>query len=125
MARGNIYILIRSDKLNEQPPEKTKERYTYTDYIYDQNGNIIDTTVVVPTWEQLAGRQEQSFGLLRNNIYVDDGLIYYLIEFQTSFVKGELNQLLSVGTPANFPHGAILAADEAAVFLSDGAIDEG
>lgn len=125
MARGNVYILIREDKLTDQPPQKTKDRYTYTEYTYDSNGNIIDTVIVVPNWEQLANRYEQSFGLLRNNIYDGDSQTYYIIEFVTSFIKGELLQLLSVGTPANFPHGAILAADEAAVFLENGQIDEG
>ena len=123
MARGNIFILIHADNLNDEPPSKTKDRYTWVENVFDTDGEITGTITNVPTWAMLSTRYEQTFGVRRNNIYTADGQTYHLIEFETSFVKGEVQQLLAIGNPGNFPHGAILSAAEAAAFLDSGGID--
>lgn len=125
MARGNVYILIHGDDLTNNPPVKTKDRYTWTENVYDIDGNITDTIINVPTWQTLANQYEQSFGVLRSNIYAEDSETYYLIEFETSFIKGELLQLTALSNPANFPKYQILSAREAVIFLQEGSIDQG
>ena len=37
MARGNIYILLHPDDLNDEPPQKTKVRYTWEENIFDDS----------------------------------------------------------------------------------------
>ena len=118
MARGNIYILIHGDDLTDLTPVKTRERYTYSEF--DDLGN---ETVIEPTWEQLGSHYEPQFGLVRNNIYIDDGETYHGIEFETSFVRGEIQQILALGSPGNFPRYAILTATEMSIFLREGTID--
>ena len=124
MAKGNIFILIHGDDLVGNPPVKTKDRYEWETYIYDIDGNITDTIINVPTWETLATRYEQTYGVLRNGVYNEDGETYYIIEFETSFIKGEVQQLLALSNPGNFPKFVILSAREAVVFLKNGILDE-
>ena len=124
MAKGNIFILIHGDDLVGNPPVKTKDRYEWETYTYDIDGNITDTIINVPTWETLATRYEQTYGVLRNGVYNEDGETYYIIEFETSFIKGEVQQLLALSNIGNFPKYVILSAREAVVFLKDGILDE-
>lgn len=122
--KGNVYILIHEDDLAELPPPLTQARYTYELTIFDQDGEPISTETVVPNWEQLAGHTFRDYGDKVPNFYDGDGEKYYVIEFETSFVKGEIQQLLAKSNPANFPKYVILSASEARRFLTDGEIEQ-
>ena len=126
MARGNVFILVHPDDMGDNPPQKVKVRYTYDQDIYDGQGNVTDTVTVVPTWQQMAARYEQTFGVLRSATYQGNGQEYYVIEFECSILKGEIQQVFALNKNPNhpdFPNGTSLSAREADIFLQDGTLE--
>lgn len=125
MARGNVYLLVHGDSLTDLPPLKTRQKYTWHKIEYDQDGGIISDVEIIPTWDQLADHYFREYGDRVSGTYQGNGEVYHIIEFDASFEKGEIQQIMALSkNPAHpdYPNGTILTATEADTFSENGTI---
>jgi len=115
MAQGNLYQVIpEAAYLTGKPPAKTGTRYEYTEPVLDGDGKQTGTRTVNPTWKEMSEVQEKNFGKARKLRYGGD--VFYLVEFEGSFLQQEVQPLLDRIAALPFPQYRILTNDEAKRF---------
>lgn len=101
MAKGNIFYTIPKSEENNQVSTKIGERYKWI----DEN----EKTVIL-TWLQLQERLSNKFGKPTYKKF--NGEEYLVLEFNASFLKGEVEELINNGAQKQEPNFTVWEADE-------------
>lgn len=101
-----IYFCLSAKTLNDKIPFGLVDRYGYSIPICDEYTVEIDREDVHPTWKCLINR-----GDLGEPLWSNDGSLC-IIEMDLSFLRGEINSLLSVGVGFMYPENSILSYSE-------------
>ena len=112
--KGNIYISVpKADINNELPAAIT--RYDWTESTYNEEGEVVSTTTVHPTWEQFGSRYSGLFG---SPVSVSDVVVY---EMEASWLNSEVSALIALGQGQAAPSYTVYTAAEARQFIADNA----
>jgi hypothetical protein len=112
--KGNIYISVpKADINNELPAAIT--RYDWTESTYNEEGEVVSTTTIHPTWEQFGSRYSGLFG---SPVSVSDVVVY---EMEASWLNSEVSALIALGEGQAAPSYTVYTAAEARQFIADNA----
>lgn len=112
--KGNIYISVpKADINNELPAAIT--RYDWTESTYNEEGEVVSTTTIHPTWEQFGSRYSGLFG---SPVSVSDVVVY---EMEASWLNSEVSALIALGQGQAAPSYTVYTAAEARQFIADNA----
>ena len=112
--KGNIYISVpKADINNELPAAIT--RYDWTESTYNEEGEVVSTTTIHPTWEQFGSRYSGLFG---SPVSVSDVVVY---EMEASWLNSEVSALIALGAGQSAPSYTVYTAAEARQFIADNA----
>jgi hypothetical protein len=112
--KGNIYISVpKADISNELPSAIT--RYDWTESTYNEEGEVVSTTTIHPTWEQFGS---QYSGLFGSPVSVADVVVY---EMEASWLNSEVSALIALGAGQAAPSYTVYTAAEARQFIADNA----
>ena len=113
--RGNIYISVpATDKDNAIPASIT--RYDWSEYTYDEDGEIDTTTLVHPTWSQYGEKYKAEFGA---PVTVTANDVEYIVyELTASWKDSEVSALVGLGSGKAEPNYTVYTAEEARAFIA-------
>jgi len=110
--RGNVYISIpASDNDNSLPSAIT--RYDWSEYTYNDEGEVETTTTIHPTWSQYGEKYKAQFGA---PVSVGEHTIY---EMEVSWQDSETSALVALGSGKAAPNYTLMNATEARAFIAD------
>ena len=116
--RGNVYISIpASDNDNSLPSAIT--RYDWSEYTYNDEGEVETTTTIHPTWSQYGEKYKAQFGA-PVVVSVSD-VDYTVYEITASWKDSEVSALLALGKGKAAPKYTVMTAEEARQFIADNA----
>ena len=114
--RGNVYISIpAADNANALPSSIT--RYDWTEYTYDDEGEVESTTLVHPTWSQYGEKYKADFGAAVSVSVNDVEFIVY--ELEASWKDSEISALIALGSGSVEPNYTLMNTSEARTFIAD------
>ena len=103
--KGNIYISVpKADINNELPAAIT--RYDWTESTYNEEGEVVSTTTIHPTWEQFGSRYSGLFG---SPVSVSDVVVY---EMEASWLNSEVSALIALGQGQAAPSYTVYTATD-------------
>ena len=112
--KGNIYISVPQADINNELPAAIT-RYDWTESTYNEEGEVVSTTTVHPTWEQFGSRYSGLFG---SPVSVSDVVVY---EMEASWLNSEVSALIALGQGQAAPSYTVYTAAEARQFIADNA----
>lgn len=112
--RGNVYISIPTADIDNALPLSIT-RYDWTESTYDEEGEVVSTTTIHPTWEQFGSRYSGLFG---SPVSVSDVVVY---EMEASWLNSEVSALIALGEGQAAPSYTVYTAAEARQFIADNA----
>jgi len=112
--RGNVYISIpASDNDNALPSAIT--RYDWSEYTYNEEGEVETTTTIHPTWSQYGEKYKADFGAA---VVVGVNDVEYIVyEITASWKDSEVSALLALGSGLAAPNYTVMTAEEARAFI--------
>lgn len=114
--RGNVYISIpASDNDNALPSAIT--RYDWSEYTYNDEGEVETTTTIHPTWSQYGEKYKADFGAAVS-VSVND-VEYIVYELEVSWQDSETSALVALGSKKAAPKYTLMNASEARAFIAD------
>jgi len=114
--RGNVYISIpASDNDNSLPSAIT--RYDWSEYTYNDEGEVETTTTIHPTWSQYGEKYKADFGAAVSVSVKDVEFIVY--ELEVSWQDSETSALIALGSKKAAPKYTLMNASEARAFIAD------
>lgn len=108
--RGNCYISIPTADIDNALPLSIT-RYDWTESTYDENGEVVSTSTIHPTWAQYGEKYKGQFGV---PVIVGDHTIY---EMTASWKDSEVSALIALGSGKSEPNYTIMTAEEARAFV--------
>jgi len=116
IMRGNVYISIpASDNDNSLPSAIT--RYDWSEYTYNDEGEVETTTTIHPTWSQYGEKYKADFGAAVSVSVKDVEFIVY--ELEVSWQDSETSALIALGSKKAAPKYTLMNASEARAFIAD------
>ena len=112
--RGNVYISIPTADIDNALPLSIT-RYDWTESTYNEEGEVVSTTTIHPTWEQFGSRYSGLFG---SPVSVSDVVVY---EMEASWLNSEVSALIALGEGQAAPSYTVYTAAEARQFIADNA----
>ena len=112
--KGNIYISVPQADINNELPAAIT-RYDWTESTYNEEGEVVSTTTIHPTWEQFGSRYSGLFG---SPVSVSDVVVY---EMEASWLNSEVSALIALGAGKSEPSYTVYTAAEARQFIADNA----
>ena len=112
--KGNIYISVPQADINNELPAAIT-RYDWTESTYNDEGEVVSTTTIHPTWEQFGSRYSGLFG---SPVSVSDVVVY---EMEASWLNSEVSALIALGAGQSAPSYTVYTAAEARQFIADNA----
>jgi len=110
--RGNVYISIpTADIANALPSSIT--RYDWTESTYNEEGEVVSTTTIHPTWEEFGSRYSGLFG---TPVTVGDVIVY---EMEASWLQSEVSALIALGVGQSAPNYTVYTNAEVRQFIAD------
>ena len=108
--RGNVYISIPTADIDNALPSAIT-RYDWTESTYNEEGEVVSTTTIHPTWEQYGEKYKGQFGA---PVVVGDHIVY---EIEASWQDSEVSALVALGSGKAAPNYTIMTASEARAFI--------
>ena len=110
--KGNIFISVpTADIANALPSSIT--RYDWEEHTYSEEGEVVSTTTIHPTWEQYGERNKGLFG---SPVTVGDVTVY---EMEASWLEGEVSALLQLGNDQAAPSYTVYTNAEVRTFIQE------
>lgn len=115
--KGNIFISVpTADIANELPSAIT--RYDWTESTHNEEGEVVSTTTIHPTWEQFGSRYSGQFG---SPVSVGDVTVY---EMEASWLQSEVSALIALGQGQAAPNYTVYTNAEVRQFIADNTPNE-
>ena len=108
--RGNVYISIPTADIDNALPLSIT-RYDWTESTYDEEGEVVSTTNIHPTWAQYGEKYKGQFGA---PVIVGDHTLY---EIEVSWLDSETSSLVALGAGKSAPDYTLYNATEARAFV--------
>jgi len=110
--KGNIFISVPvADIANQLPAAIT--RYDWTESTYNEEGEVVSTTTIHPTWEEFGSRYSGLFG---TPVTVGDVIVY---EMEASWLQSEVSALIALGVGQSAPNYTVYTNAEVRQFIAD------
>jgi len=110
--KGNIFIRVPvADIANQLPAAIT--RYDWTESTYNEEGEVVSTTTIHPTWEEFGSRYSGLFG---TPVTVGDVIVY---EMEASWLQSEVSALIALGVGQSAPNYTVYTNAEVRQFIAD------
>lgn len=114
---GNIYICLNETTYNSEIPLELQGRYARTSI--DEEGNLIE--VLPTTFSQVGEDNKRPYGVVRE-ITINEAK-FYILEFEASWLSGEVSALLNLGVGLEYPNNTLLTNAEARELINQN-VDE-
>lgn len=112
---GNIYICLNEATYNSEIPNELRAKYARSNQ--DENGNVIG--ILPTTFAQIGEDNRRKFGVVRE--FSIDSSKFYILEFEASWLDGEVSSLLNLGVGLTYPNNTLLTNKEARQLIEDNA----
>ena len=112
--RGNVYISIPTADIDNALPLSIT-RYDWTESTYDEEGEVVSTTTIHPTWAQYGEKYKGQFGA--PVIVNTNDAEYTLYEIEVSWLDSETSSLVALGAGKSAPDYTLYNATEARAFV--------
>ena len=104
---GNIFICLNEATYNGEIP--TELQGSYSRISRDEEGELV--AVLPTTFAQIGEDNKRKFGGV---VEVEvNGNVYYIIEFNASWLQSEVSALLSLGDGLRYPNNTLMTNSEA------------
>lgn len=108
--RGNAYISIPTADIDNALPLNIT-RYDWTESTYNEEGEVVSTTTIHPTWAQYGEKYKGQFGA---PVIVGEHTLY---EIEVSWLDSETSALVALGAGKSAPDYTLYNATEARAFV--------
>ena len=114
---GNIFICLNEATYNSEIP--TELQGSYSRISRDEEGELV--AVLPTTFAQIGEDNKRKFGSV---VEIEvNGSVYYIMEFNASWLQSEVSALLSLGNGLKYPNNTLMTNAEAVRFISDNRIN--
>lgn len=110
--RGNCYISIPTADIDNALPLSIT-RYDWTESTYNDEGEVVSTTTIHPTWAQYGEKYKGQFGA---PVVAGDHTVY---EMEASWQESEVSALIALGSGKTAPSYTVMTAAEARQLILD------
>ncbi|MCS5551401.1 MAG: hypothetical protein NZ811_07775 [Gammaproteobacteria bacterium] len=114
--RGNIYICLNEETYNSEIPDLLS-RYRRAEY--DEEGSLVE--LLPTTFAQMGEDNTNDFGVVRDIKINGDN--FYILEFDGSWLNGEVSYLLNLGDELAYPNNSLLTRQEARKLLKESTVE--
>ena len=114
--RGNVYISIPTADIDNALPLSIT-RYDWTESTYDEEGEVVSTSTIHPTWAQYGEKYKGQFGA-PVTISVNDKE-FTIYEMTASWLNSEVSALISLGSGKTAPSYSVMTSEEARQLILD------
>jgi len=102
-----MYICLNKATYESAIPSELQSQLGWTNYTYDEDGEVESSTVYTPTWKEAAFKGK--LGVPRESY---DGA-YIIVKGAFSLLTGEMSAIIALGASKAYPNNSVLTKAEA------------
>ena len=102
-----MYICLNKATYESAIPSELQSQLGWTNYTYDEDGEVESSTVYTPTWKEAAFKGK--LGVPRES---HDGA-YIIVKGAFSLLTGEMSAIIALGASKAYPNNSVLTKAEA------------
>lgn len=114
---GNVFICLDEATYKGFIPNELQGSYARK--AYDEDGNLL--AILETTFEEVGEDNRIKFGSVIE-VTVNES-VYYIMEFNASWLQSEVSALISLGSGLNYPNNTLLTNKEARELIIDNQTD--
>ena len=114
-----MYICLNKATYESAIPSELQSQLGWTNYTYDEDGEVESSTVYTPTWKEAAFKGK--LGVPRES---HDGA-YIIVKGAFSLLTGEMSAIIALGASKAYPNNSVLTKAEAQTLAASGTFVDG
>ena len=109
-----MYICLNKATYESAIPSELQSQLGWTNYTYDEDGEVVSSTVYTPTWKEAAFAGK--LGVPRES----HDKAYIIVKGAFSLLTGEMSSIIALGASQSYPNNSVLTKAEAQTLVASG-----